>query len=251
MSLYGSNVSSGKFPGRSRHGAFAFSSDIDQTAFKDVWEGALSPVSPSDNIIFLVTAQKMLIRSESPDDSLTGSGTRTVFIEGVDENWLPVQEVIELNGQSNVETEFLYYGVNELNALSNFKQGESNVGIITAVSKDTSDLQAIITIEQGSSHGSHYTVALGHTAQIFRTNMTGLKGDEFNVRFDTIINASSGTSSRTSSIPLIFFESSIVVEFEYPVVLAGSSRIWMKAKTQTANNSLSASYGVQLLKDGS
>ena len=51
MSLYGSNVALGKFPGRSREGVFCFSSNIGNAASTDIWEGADSPEAPSANMV--------------------------------------------------------------------------------------------------------------------------------------------------------------------------------------------------------
>jgi hypothetical protein len=71
------------------------------TSFVTIWDGATI-------YSYLSTATKLKISSSSADDSYTGTGAQLLFIAGLNENWDYTTEIIQLNGQTVVETENTY-----------------------------------------------------------------------------------------------------------------------------------------------
>jgi len=80
-------------------------SDVDYT----MWGGAESGFA---DYPFPTSAVKLEIASTSTDDTITGTGMRTILIRGLDANYDTITEVLELNGRTPVITTNNFIRVN-------------------------------------------------------------------------------------------------------------------------------------------
>jgi len=80
-----------------------FQSNVDST-LQTIWgDNSLYPYPVSQSV--------MTISSSSVDDALAGSGLTKVFILGVDDQYVALSEIIELNGQTPVSTVNQYFRI--------------------------------------------------------------------------------------------------------------------------------------------
>lgn len=249
MGEFESRVSRGLIQGKRNVNVFSFSENV-TTVKEDLWQGKiLTP--PVPNMIHLDNEENILIKSTDANDSIAGSGARTVFIEGVDQDYNRISETVNLNGISGVVTQNKYIGVNDLICMSNAVLGESNKGIITAEGNVSNRIQSVINIDQGQTHGSHYFIPQNEEALLKRIHITGEKNAEYQLNIDIVPSVIDGISSKTSSVPTIFFESFVKIDFEIPPLLQPSSRISVKAiSDQGLANSISGSYDLELIEKG-
>ena len=250
MSSYNRQLAIGSQKGKRALNVFAFSENVGTTP-EDLWQGKILTPSVSD-MTYMIVADFLLIKSTSADDDFTGTGTQIVSIDYVDENYLRVTELLNMNGLTGVQTSKKSLGVNGIVCVTNGVLGESNKGIITAEALGAGDPQCIIDIEHGINQDSHVFIPADEQGIITRLTLTGEKNAEYKIVFEItgFINQVL-RSSKVISIPFIFFQSSFSVEFEIPPVMPSASRIRIIAVSdQGTANSLSGSFDLELSKLG-
>src|SRR3972149_2497177 len=93
---YGIEVAFGAVPGHTRVSALGSNPDVDTgTLPEDVWDGGgLYP--------FMTAATFLEVLSSSVNDSAAGTGARTITLFGLNASYVPVNQVITLNGVTPV-----------------------------------------------------------------------------------------------------------------------------------------------------
>jgi hypothetical protein len=142
-------VARGQIPGHIGIEIFGFTPNISNTASGPMWEGQTQSgglyTPPS-------TAAQLVLVS----DSATDNTTRSVVIDGLGANFVPLTETIALNGTSNVTTTSSFLRINSMSMLSS-----TNTGNITASISST--VYAKINAGVGQTQMSIYTVPAGYT----------------------------------------------------------------------------------------
>jgi len=211
-------------------------------ATEDVWSngGVLS---------FLSSAETMNIVSGSGDDKGTptaGTGARTVTVSGLDANYKPVNEVVTLNGASNVLTTTAFLRVNRMR-VTTAGTGGVNAGVITATASTAATVQAAIPIGAGSTFKSQYTVPAGFYCFIRNVNYGALNNDQAQFDFQTRIEGGPWiTRDRIISV-----ESYLPPPLTCPLMIAPKSDIRVQAIriAGTGNVQCSVRYGMHLVKE--
>ena len=106
----------------------------------------------------LSSAVTLQVSSSDSNDTLAGTGARTLYIEGLDSNFNEINEEVSLNGTVDVNTTNQYIKVNNAVVTSVGSNG-NNAGIIR-VRRTTDPILLINTTESISRHGM-YTVPAG------------------------------------------------------------------------------------------
>jgi hypothetical protein len=123
-------------------------------------------VSEFGNITYLSAAETMdLVSTDANDADPSGTGLRTVLVQGVDGTGAAVQEVVPLNGLTPVTTVNAYLRVNFIIGLTAGSVGW-NIGTVTATASTAATLQCQMNPVQAISHNAHYTVPLGKTLYV-------------------------------------------------------------------------------------
>lgn len=136
----------------------------------DIW-------AAGGELVYLTSAEQMNIASLSVNDTLLGTGARTVKIVGLDGSYQQISEVVEMNGTTNVLTTLSYLRVIIMEVVSSGTL-EDNEGIIDATSLTSSTVQCAIPATAGLSKNSHFTVPVGKeliilSAEINATKLSG------------------------------------------------------------------------------
>jgi len=251
MSGRGSQMARGEIDFFRTLSIFAFNGIIG-TGLEDLWQGKLlTPPLPNMEYIDIGSAERLLIKSTSPDDTLLGTGTTKVLVDGVDQDFKRVLKQYDTGGTTGILTDELFLGVTVLSAVENAVLGESNKGIITAEGSVSNKIQSIIAIDEGRDQGAHMFVPVDEDAVLTRLHFTGEKNAEYKIVFQVTPFVTTINSTRLTSIPIIFFESSIEINFELPLLLPRASRINVKVLSDTGpSNKVSGSYDLELSKLG-
>ena len=104
---------------------------------------------------------------------INGVGLRTVRVDGVDNNYAEISEVISLNGTTNVTTTLTFLRVNHLIGQRVGSESD-NAGTITATADTAATIQATIGIADGINHDYHFTVPINKIAYIVSTDFKAL-----------------------------------------------------------------------------
>jgi len=80
---------------------------------------------------YLTAATVLKVSSGDVDDTIAGAGARTVELQGLDASYLPITELVKLNGQTAVNTKKLFLRIFRMRALTAGASGK-NEGIIYA-----------------------------------------------------------------------------------------------------------------------
>lgn len=111
-------------------------------------------------------AQYLKVSSTSTDDTFSGSGAMRVLLEGLDENFKQISEVVPMNGTGSVSTAQRFLRLNSI-VLDCAGSGEKNVGTIAVVnSAAASHTLGTIRPGEGKMHQAVFTVPANHSAYI-------------------------------------------------------------------------------------
>lgn len=159
-------VALGKVPGVSRVSALGYNADVDtSTTPEDIWPGGgLYP--------FKTAAGILEILSSSANDTVAGTGCRTVLISGLDASYNVISETVSMNGTSAVQTVNSYLRVNSMRGDGNNSAGTSNIGTITLRDTGAGTTRAIMEIGRGMSTAAVYTVPAGYTLVLYAVEIS-------------------------------------------------------------------------------
>lgn len=119
-------------------------------------------IGETGDLTYLTSAETMEIASSSASDAAAGIGLRTLLVQGVDGTGAAIQEIVTLNGTSDVQTVNSYLRVNTMAGLTAGSAGW-NLGIVAATATTAATVQAAMNVTESISQGSHYTVPLAKT----------------------------------------------------------------------------------------
>lgn len=92
------------------------------TSYETLWEeGGI--------YVFPTSASAMTVSSDDSADTAAGTGARTVLVQGLDSNYLEIQETITLNGTSGVTTTLEFFRINRV-LVTSAGTGRKNAGAI-------------------------------------------------------------------------------------------------------------------------
>jgi hypothetical protein len=155
---WGIQVSSGEVDGVSYVEKFGYQTDVPNGDIATVWDG----IGLYD---YLTTPTTVTVTSSDPDDNPVGSGARSVEVDGLDQDNLPVQEIVDLGGTST--TTFIRVfrvrvcqsgGENPNQGVITVAGGGKTLAIIGKLSNNTDG--------HGQTNMAIYTVPAGKTAYL-------------------------------------------------------------------------------------
>lgn len=208
------NISAGDVSGTSYIEKFGMNTDVDSNK-ETIWDGG-------DIYTYISTAETVAITSTSGADSATGTGARTVEIQGLDANHNLVYETLTVGGGAGTQEFLRVFRAKVVTA------GTSgiNEGTISITSSDTSTELAQIGVDGSGSNAAGrgqtfmalYTVPAGKTAYLTQwtvgcgkqntdavaTFLARPEGGAWNAK--DIITVSATTYAKDYKIPLQFTE---------------------------------------------
>jgi hypothetical protein len=233
-------VAQGTVPGYSSFSVFGYNPDVDQTE-ETIWpDGGLIPHPTTDSQLTIVST------STDDDGSPAGTGARTVYIEGLDENYEIVSETVTMNGTTGVTTTNSYMYVNQF-YVATAGSGGANAGEITA--KVSTTLYDLIATGYNTRTTAHYCVPAGYTAYMLEgvftagqdSGTTGVTGYLKQHGPDGILRVGAVVAINNGSVQY---------DFVNPYVIPEKNCIGASAIGSANNNLISAYFNILLVQDG-
>lgn len=212
------------------------------TAEEVIWDGG-------GNYIFLESADTLDIVSDSVNDTLAGTGARTLIIFGLDDNFLDINETITLNGTTPVTTVNSFLRTFRALVVTDGNESAvlgSNDGIISMSTTTGATLQARILPNNGQTLMAIYTVSAGKTAYITGISLNVGQGKQclFRAKFR---NCTIDDCSFSVKYAIDVFENTFFGELKVPLKVPEKTDIIFTSETSGAPDvTTTASFGVIL-----
>lgn len=143
-------ASMGKIPNTSIVRVSAHNPDIDAGAWEDLWHH-------TSDFVALTSAERIDLVSTDVNDTLAGTGMRSVMLYGLDDDYKEISELVPLNGLTASKTSQSFLFVNQIVGLTSGST-RTNAGTITATAETAGTVQEIMAPAHGISQSGKYTV---------------------------------------------------------------------------------------------
>lgn len=196
------DVARGLVPGMTSE-QFAGQSDFIGESFGTVWD-------IDDDFVFPTGDESWELLSDSASDAAAGTGARTVLVEGLDTDFLEVEETKNLNGTTPVVlTRTDWNSIRRITVIDS-GSNQSNVGNVTLRVTGGGLTRSTILPDRGQSFNGFFMVPAGKNAYIRNLDPIVPKGQDMKFRinikiFGTNTNISGGDFDVYQSLSSIVF----------------------------------------------
>ena len=204
--------------------------DVDSSAAEDVWAYGGDWVAPT-------AARTHTLVSSSAADAAAGTGARTLHVRGLDADYNIQEEMISLNGQSNVVTANAYIILDHAH-VTTAGSGGTNAGNITITASVDATAQGYIASGVGTTLNAWYQVPAGYTGYLLQWG-AGVQQTSASNAIDVFLYKKDfgGIFVMQDVIPLYTGGTSHAHhEYCLPQPFAAKSIVKMRAANATANN---------------
>lgn len=240
---FGLQVARGQVPGHRVVQVFGYNPDVD-TSEETIWPDG-GTLHHSDS------ASVLKVSSSSASDTAAGTGARTVFIEGVDDSYAVVSELVTLNGQTAVNTTNSYRFVNSMYVASvgsgGSNAGNINIGTGTVTAGVPAVLYDIIASGYNNRTTGHYCVPAGYTGYMTAGVIT--TGQSSGSTSVTAFLKQHGPDGilRVGAVSTLN-NGSVQYDFNPPFVIPEKNCVGASVIGSSANNSASSFFNIVLVK---
>ena len=195
-----------------------------------VWQdGGLYP--------WMTVADQLELLSDDPDDTLLGSGARTVELFGLDANYVLINETLDTAGVGVVTTALTYFRIFRIIVRTAGASGW-NEGEITVRDQDTNTTRAMVTTEKNQTLMAIFTVPAGHTGFITSWYVGSVTNKD--TQFELYIRPEGEVFQVKRNIHLVGMAYSN--EFDFPEVVPEKSDIEIRAMSSGGGGDVSAGF---------
>lgn len=224
---------------------FGYNPDVD-TQEETVWGN-------SGDYVWLDNAVTMFVSSTSANDNGTGTGARTILIQGLDEDYNEIEETIALNGQTQVVTQLSYLRVyRSFVTLAGSNEGTS--GVIYIGSSGATGGVPNTTVYASISIGNQtqiaaYTVPAGYTLYIDEINFTAAVSQAQKLVHCKFNSRTHGSNVFRTRFVQVLQSNQLIQSFKYPQGFAEKTDLECRVSTDTSNTAIGASFQGVLIKN--
>lgn len=242
---FGLQVSRGQIAWHNAITVWGYNPDVD-TAVETVWgDGGTIP--------FIGAAATMNVSSSSTNDAASGTGARTIVIQGLDANHNEISETVTLNGQTTVTTTKQFLHINYI-YVATTGSGKANDGsIYVGAGVNTLGVPAtvygVVYVGLNASTTACYTVPAGYTAYVVNGGISVGQPSGSNGATGYLL-----TRDPTADIARVVAASSFnngTAEYDFALPLRIPEKYSLEARAFGAsnNNSVSAHFQLILIKN--
>lgn len=215
------------------------------TSLVDIWEGGTAAMT------WQQSAENYTIVSDNANDTLAGTGARKLLIEGLDQNFNEISEIINLSGLTPVNTINQFLRMNKCNVIEVGTYGGFNIGTIT-ISSAIAGIRGKIVNPDSQVHNSQYTVPVGYTAYAkdIHISLNQISGSEKIGVLQAYYRFNTNFGVKNEPVYTFHFGGVLDISdigFEYVFKFPEKTDIWLKAKS-TSGTVEAVSYYCLLLK---
>ena len=224
---------------------FGYNPDVD-TQEETVWGNA-------GDYIWLDSAVTMFVSSTSANDTGTGTGARTILIQGLDEDYNEIEETITLNGQTQVATQLSYLRIyRSFVTLAGSNEGTSGVIYIGSSGSTggvpNSSVYASISIGNQTQIAA-YTVPAGYTLYVDEINFTAAVSQAQKLVHCKFNSRDYGSNVFRTRFVQVIQSNQLIQSFKYPQGFAEKTDLECRVSTDTNNTAIGASFQGVLIKN--
>lgn len=239
---YHTEIARGNVAGQSSIFKFGRSEAITSTE-SVIWDGG-------GDYTFLDNAEKMTIVSTSTDDTFGGSGAWNLLIQGLDENYTEITEVINLSGTTEVNTTQEFLRLNRMlviNSGTNSPTTDANQGIVSATGSETSILQAQIKVNNGQTLMAIFTTPAGKTGYVTGLSLSTGQGKQVFYRAK-IRNGKTNGNAFSIKFTMDMYENNFFGTLVVPLKVPEKTDVVITGTTTSGSVDGSASFGMILIE---
>jgi len=235
------NISSGNTSGVSYIEKFGMNVDVDANK-ETVWDGG-------GIYTYISNAETVTVTSNDGNDSATGSGARTVEVQGLDQDWALATETLTVGGASGTTTFRRVFRARVLTAGAS----EVNEGTLSIISDTTTTTLAQIVVDgsgsnaagRGQTFMSVYTIPAGKTGYLTQWTVGSGKQNTDAIAFLMCRNiAVDGWQSKdVITVSATTYSKNFVV----PLQITEKTDIEVRAFSTTNNSIVSATFNIILI----
>jgi len=235
------NISSGNTSGVSYIEKFGMNTDVDSNK-ETVWDGG-------GIYTYISNAETVTVTSNDGNDSATGSGARTVEVQGLDQDWALATETLTVGGASGTTTFRRVFRARVMTAGAS----EVNEGTISITSDTTATTLAQIVVDgsgsnaagRGQTFMSVYTIPAGKTGYLTQWTVGSGKQNTDAIAFLMCRNiAVDGWQSKdVITVSATTYSKNFVV----PLQITEKTDIEVRAFSTTNNSIVSATFNIILI----
>ena len=226
---------------------FGYNPDVD-TQEETVW-------AQGGNYPWLDSAVTMFVSSTSVNDTSGGSGANTILIQGLDENYVEIEETITLNGQTQVVTQLSYLRVYRAFVTLAGSSGTSGGTIYIGSSGATGGVpNGTVYANLGIGNQTQiaaYTVPAGYTLYLDDINFTAALTHSQKTATCSFVSRSHGSNVFRTRFINVLQSNQLITKFEYPQPFEEKTDLECRIVTNTSNNAIGASFQGVLIKNDS
>lgn len=217
------------------------------TGYEDIWTTGGSKT-------WSTTAAAIEVVSTSANDAAAGTGARTILIEGIGADYLPLSETITMNGATIVagNAAKLYLDVWRASVVTT-GSGLVNAGTITVRYPAGSTLTTIpVHATAGGmsvSQNTHYIIPADKIGLIYAVYISISGTAKSDIVFWTQLDNSGFTPTAPKKVLTMY---SVVTGFrifsqEVPLYLPPRTKLWFSANTDTDNTEIMVGYDLAVV----
>lgn len=241
----------GTLPDVSYKVVFGDSGNLSAGIEAEVW-----PLSATANMDLPTSAEILDIVSSSVQDDIGGSGIDSVFIEGLDEDFQPISELVILDGTATVNSTLSYIHVSEVNCLNITTSGVTNAGNITITNTTSGDSLGYVKAGDSISKHGQFLVPAGYNAimlggnySVYRASGSGARRARIDLELAPV-DGGNGDRINYRSLKLGGTSEGALnnVDFSVPFVIGEKLFIHPTATAEANNTQVSIDYALLLIR---
>ena len=235
---YNLRVAQGQVSGATALYQFGVNADVDITE-ETVW-------SEGGNFTYPGAAGEVYISSSDTNDiATTGTGVRTIKVQGLDANYLQIEDDIAMNGQTQVVTTKEYLRILKAYVLTAGSNGGSAGTVYVGTTGATAGVPPTVYASFGDSNQTQmavYTVPASKTLYIDEIAFTAAIASATNSATVKLKTRENATNAFRTRFIQVLESNTTVAPFTYSLAIPAKTDIECRAIATTNNNQISASF---------
>tara|TARA_A200000159_G_scaffold68457_3_gene63358 strand:+ start:14708 stop:15460 length:753 start_codon:yes stop_codon:yes gene_type:complete len=233
------NVSRGKVRGAYHIIKFGENLDVDGS-METIWDGG-------GLYTYLTSAGVLTVTSSDTDDAASGTGARTVTVEGLDANYNLVSETLTVGGSAGtIEFYRVFRAFVETSGSSGTNEGTISIASGATTLAQIGTVGSPIETGLGQTFMALYTVPAGYTGFIYQFDVSTAKSDG-NIFLVKRGHTDNGTWRSQDIIHANV--NSIERNYKFPLKIEEKSDIEVRALSLTNNMKCAATFCILLVQN--
>jgi len=212
----------GNIPGQVGRGEVSMTGTATDTGYKDIWGGDANMVFPTANEIWTIS-------SDSVNDTLLGTGARTVLVNYLDFDYIERQAFVDLSGTTPIQVAIDCYRPGSVIVI-NSGALKNNEGLLTVADSFSGNPRGFVPPTLGASGDTYISVPAGKTLLIVKVSPYLGKDDSGDLRGFIELP---GTNTRLTAGIFPVYQNTFDIDFKVPFSVPEKTDFWYGFKANS------------------